>query len=377
MTEDDGQLARIWEGIKDTAKGAVRGVAAMPAEGMGALNAVANWTPTRDEYAARYAGMGDRARAYADALMGGSPESSAMGTFGEMLGPPVKGGVKALGVLGAVTPSLIKDWRWRKAADVQKGLGINEVPAYIQQGYGKFMQGQAGRAASGELGSDDLVKAYGITRSSVNRAARNVSDDLAKGSVRPEGYMSEWLLSPAGRDYRAAAQEGVADPAAIDDIVRRFQTFGMADTLGKDLTYGAKELGPRANALREAVTGDKTAWRGFAQDLPGIGPAKSGFLASLLGRGDLPTLDARQLNLWTGSPGDVVSKFTRRGGGLGGDQAVDRLASRQAQLALALDPSLAPQYQHLAHHTLWDKVGGTQTTHDDLIRAMMEPLGAR
>jgi hypothetical protein len=41
-------------------------------------------------------------------------------------------------------------------------------------------------------------------------------------------------------------------------------------------------------------------WREWAQSLRGIGPAKSGFVASLLGRGDQPTLDARQILLQTG-----------------------------------------------------------------------------
>jgi len=55
---------------------------------------------------------------------------------------------------------------------------------------------------------------------------------------------------------------------------------------------------------------------------------------------------------------------------VGGDQAVDRLAQRQTELGLSLPKELAPQYQHLTHHTIWDLIGGTQTTHDDLVRAM-------
>lgn len=364
------QLARMLSGAKDLGRGVARGAVSLPADLAGLVNMVMP-LPGQDERAAAATRMSEGAKQYIADLLGAPEGTGTMQTAGELVGPPVKGGVKALGMLGAITPSLIKEWKWKKAADVQKELGVNAVPDYIQQGYGKFMQEQAGRAASGDLGADDLVKAYGITRSSVSRAGRNMADDLVKGDVRPEGYMAEWLMSPAGRDYISAAKEGVADPKAVGDIVQRFQPFGMAETLGKDLTYGAEALGPRGAALSEAVTGDKATWRNFAQDIHGIGPAKSGFLASLLGRGDLPTLDARQLALWTGSPGDVVNKFMRRGGGTGGDQAVDRLASRQEQLALALDPSLASQYQHLAHHTLWDALGGTKTTHDDLIRAML------
>jgi hypothetical protein len=39
-------------------------------------------------------------------------------------------------------------------------------------------------------------------------------------------------------------------------------------------------------------------------------------------------------------------------------------------MALDLDPSLDPFYQHLTHHTAWDRALNEITTHDDLIRAM-------
>jgi hypothetical protein len=298
-------------------------------------------------------------------------------------GDPVGMGLSGAGLipfLGGVVKSakatklvdLLRDWKWRPEKAVAKDIGLDAVPDYVQKGYGQFMKEQAGRAARGELGTDDLLKAYGITRSSVSRAGRDITDDLVSGPTRPEGYMAEWLRSGAGKDYLGAAREGVADPAAINDIVRRFQPFGMADTLGKDLAYGAQTLAPRTAELGAAITGPLDQWRGFAQSLEGIGPAKSGFLASLLGRGDLPTLDARQLRLHAGNTAEEAGKFMRRRGGAGGDQAVDRLARRQQALALALDPSLEPFYQHLTHHTVWDKVGKSQTTHDDLVRAMRE-----
>jgi len=266
---------------------------------------------------------------------------------------------------------LIKDWHWRPVEDVRADVGgITEVPSYITDTYGRFMKEQAERAAKDDLGPRDLLKAYGITRSSVNRQARDVSDDLASGSMRPEGYFSEWLMSPKGRRYLDAAQKGDVDQGAIDDIVERFGSFGMADTLGKDLTWGAQNLPQRATRLGQAVAGPADVWRGTAQELQGIGPAKSGFIASLLGRGDMPTLDARQLKLQAGPAAADASKYMRRGGGKGGDAAVDRLGQRQTELGLGLPDEFSPHYQHLTHHALWDAVGGTKITHDDLVRAM-------
>lgn len=276
------------------------------------------------------------------------------------------------GLLGSIKASkgLIKDWRWKGGDKVKQEVGITELPSYIADNYGQFMKEQRGRADAGQLGARDLLKAYGITRSSVNRGAREISDDLAQGSVRPEGYMSEWLLSPQGKAYLDAAEKGQINTEAIADIQKRFAPFGMADTLANDLTYAAQQLPPINGSVNAAVTGPVDQWRAFAQGLNGIGPAKSGFIASLLGRGDLPTLDARQLALHTGKPAKDASKYMRRGGGKGGDAAVDRLAERQKAMGVAMDESLNPFSQHLTHHAVWDKVGGTRTTHEDLIRAM-------
>lgn len=274
----------------------------------------------------------------------------------------------------------IDDWAWRSLPEVDEKLGLNEIPDYIQKGYGQFMAQQAGRAASGSLGPRDLLKAYGITRSSVNRGGLSYDTATKTGMalprtsdpVRPEGAFSEWLLSPAGQRYLNAAERGSIDERAIADMEDRFSPFGMSSVLGDDLRYAVTDLVPRAPELSSRVSGPLADWREYAQSLRGIGPAKSGFIASLVGRGDIPTFDARQIKLHTGAGGKDASKYTRRSNelGRGGDDAVDRLASRQSALGLDIDPALAPHYQHLAHHAVWDRVAREKTTHDDLVRAM-------
>lgn len=313
----------------------------------------------------------------------GSKSEGVGGLFGvpNPAGAAAKTGLLAgglLGTTGKVGKGVIRDWRWRPMADVRSDVGLVEIPDYIQRGYGQFMTEQASKAKDKKLGARDLIKAYGITRSSVNRGARQIEDDLVSSAeqVRPEGYMAEWLLSPSGQRYLDSAQKGSADEAAIADIVKRFRSFGMADTLGGDLRYAATELAPINGSINNAVAGSKDEWRNVAQSLRGIGPSKSGFIASLLGRGDLPTFDARQIALHTGNPSADASKYIRRGNGAGGDAAVDRLARRQEQMGLGIDPSLRPHYQHLSHHAVWDKVGGSKTTHDDLVRAMKYGLFA-
>lgn len=266
---------------------------------------------------------------------------------------------------------IISDWQWRPLEDVRQDVGLASVPSYITDNYGEFMHNQAGRAAAGELSPRDLLKSYTITRSSVNRGARNVDDDIMRSAIaRPEGYFSEWLLSPAGQDYLNDAQRGMTNEAAISDIVTRFTPFGMAPTLGNDMRWAANNLPQMSGGLTDAVTGDPAKWREFAQSLHGIGPSKSGFIASMLGRGDMPTFDARQINLHTGKPSTASSKYVSRQNGAGGDAAVDRLASRQRDMGIAIPQRYAPHFQHLVHHAVWDKVGGSETVHDDLIRAM-------
>lgn len=269
--------------------------------------------------------------------------------------------------------SRIADWQWRPMDQVRAEIpGLTRVEPHITDVYGSFMSEQAGKAKQGKLGNRDAVKAYGITRSSVNRQARKVDDDIARGDTRPEGYMADWLLSPYGQRYLDSVERGAVDEEAIADIVQRFKPFGMAQTLGDDLVWAAgnaHRLGLEGK-IGDLVQADPSMWRSYAQGLRGIGPAKSGFYASLLGRGDMPTLDARQLQLHTGEGGAAAYRFMRRGGGLGGDEAVDRLAARQLELGLDLPASLEPFRQHLTHHGVWDAVGGTRTTHADLVGAM-------
>jgi len=272
----------------------------------------------------------------------------------------------------------IGDWTsWRPMADVGRDLNMVAVPDYVQRGYGNFMSGQAKRANEGDLRMRDLIKAHGITLSSVGRQGLPYNTATKQGMplqrtdelVRPEGAFADWLGTPHGQRYLNAAERGEVSPAAMEDLRTKFAPFGKQNDLVKELSIAATRLPQKNPDVSQLVAGPLSDWRGFAkEDLRGIDSAKTGFVGSLLGRGDLPTLDARQLQLHT--PGDVSRKYARRIGG--GEEAVDRLAARQNALGLDIDPSLEPYYQHLTHHAVWDKAGNAETTHADLIRAMME-----
>lgn len=272
----------------------------------------------------------------------------------------------------------IEDWKWRALEPIKAQLAMRDIPDYIQKGFGGFMNEQAGRAKRGKMTPRDLIKAYTIAQSSIGRGglshatATKMGMKLPNtgGEVRPEGAFAEWLGSPQGQRYLNLAEQGKIDPAVIADLQYKFAPFGKQNDQATKMAEAARTMPGMSARLNAALTGTPDDYRDFAEQMKGIAGAKSGFIGSLLGRGDLPTLDARQLNLHTEEAPVGVSSIMNRGKGKGAREAVDRLAARQRAMELAIDPELAAHYQHLAHHAVWDKTAGAKTTHEDLIRAM-------
>jgi hypothetical protein len=274
----------------------------------------------------------------------------------------------------------MKDWNWKPLRDVQEKLGgLPEIPSHVER-FGAFMDETARRATKGGLTPRDLIKAYAITRSSIQRRAQTADKVRAAGlelppgmtgMIRPEGAMGEWLHSPMGQRYLDQAERGKVDEEAVAHAQQVMKPFGLNAELDA-LPWAVQNLGPRhkevSDLVARALTGQSSPeeWRNFSKDMRGIGTAKAGFVASMLGRGDQPTLDARQVILQTGMPTSEAKKPMAKAG----YAAVDRLAARQAALNPKMDSGLEPFRQHLTHHAIWDKAGNEETTHDDVMRAM-------
>ena len=268
---------------------------------------------------------------------------------------------------------------WRPLRDVHRDIGgISEIPSHVEA-FGSFMDETARKAATKGLEPRDLLKAYLITRASIQRQAigadkvRDAGLILPEGidKIRPEGAMGEWLHSKMGQRYLDQAEKGIVDQEAVEHAQKVMKPFGkMTET--EALPWAAENLSKQhrevsdmvARALKKNSSADE--WRAFTKGIPGIGLAKSGFLASMLGRGDQPTLDARQVILQTGMSTKDAANPIRRAGAA----AVDRLADRQEALNLRSPKDLEPFRQHLTHHAIWDAAGNEQTTHEDVIRAM-------
>ena len=327
--------------------------------------------------------MADLSRMQRERFAAGEAGPAMPGSAEAALGLDVAGNFDLTGRLGPAK-SVIRDWRWLPEAEVKARVGVEAVPEHVEK-FGDYMAGMASKAKSQDLTARDLIKAFTITRSSIQRQAMDAAKlrerwpdfpGPSEGKIRPEGAFSEWLLTPVGKRYLDAAERGEVDAEAIQDVTSKLAGFGKTNDYIDAMTTAAILPG------QEGVVGSMVAkafdkpgkgfgeWRNFTKSLRGIGPAKSGFLASMLGRGDQPTLDARQIALQTGKSSAEARPYLARSSGLGATQAVDRLARRQEAMGLGLRPDLEPFRQHLTHHTLWDAAGQQQTTHEDLIRAM-------
>lgn len=297
-----------------------------------------------------------------------------------------KGQKKALPAQFAAMPGVKPDdpiahWHWRPLEDVRNELQLDEIPSHVHK-FGEFMDETARRAASQGLTPRDLIKAYAITRASIGRRAlpaetlREAFAELppdVTGRVRPEGAMGHWLHTKMGQRYLDAAEAGRVDEEAIEHARNAMRRFGKDQTEPTALRWAALNLPGKEGRVSELIArahrgqSSPEEWRGEMR-MPGIAESKAGFLASMLGRGDQPTLDARQLILHTGRPTKEAAPILSRKGA--SEAAVNRLAGRQSELKLKHDPEMSPFYQHLAHHTIWDKAAGEETTHEDLMRAL-------
>jgi len=284
---------------------------------------------------------------------------------------------------GEVGDDPIKDWQWRPTEDVRNELQLDEIPSHVHK-FGEFMDESARKAMNEGFTPRDLIKAYTITRASIQRRAQPVENirksglilppDL-KGMLRPEGAFGHWLHTKHGQRYLDEAEAGRVDEEAIADAQKIMKPYGKTEKdLPDALRWAPKNLPGQEGRISELVTrayrghDHPDDWRDATSGLRGIGPAKQGFYGANLGYGKLPTLDARQIIAHTGRPtSEAVPYLNVKGAPVA---AVNRLSDRQTAMKLKHDKSMSPFYQHLAHHTTWDKAAGEQTTHEDVISPM-------
>jgi hypothetical protein len=280
---------------------------------------------------------------------------------------------------------------WTPLHEVGSKLGNPTKISESAANYGDFMNMMAHKASSQGLSPRDLVKSYLMTVSSQGRSAVAPHTILKNWpeypgpthqNIRPEGAMGEWLNSPMGKRYLDNAEQGKIDQGAIDHALNAFQGFGKINTAeGAALPWAVHSLVPHtkivSDMIADSVKGRHSAedWRNWVkQNIKNVAFAKSGFWASMLGRGDQAVPDARQMLLNTPNSNADAIKLIGTGNSdpaiLREGEAMRRIMDRQRALNLAVPKELEPHYHALAHHTIWDASEGTDTTHQDVINAM-------
>jgi len=308
----------------------------------------------------------------------------------------------------------------RDACSAERELGIPDLPEEVQH-FGQFMLRQSKK----DLTALDVVKAYTITRSSVQRQAIKRSTlsetwpnnpwrgEPPDALVRPEDIFAALLMSPTGERYLRAAKRGKFDADAANVLARKLGG-GMGNMFFLDLQFGSK-LGMLYPEIEQTLRrGSKADWYNLtAKAVSGISAAKAGFWASFLGRGDLPTFDARELNYWVTnvtkpdqveaptsrvqrgqtewlvwdkealSDEEAAQGKTRREGTKGSGnfvwvgassfveptfKLVEELGSRFRKMEVRVEPELRPFYEHLVHHAVWDKLGGVYDANQQLFK---------
>ncbi len=337
---------------------------------------------------------------------------------------------------------------------VNPNATLKTLPPWIFP-FADYMR-ESSPVAKGRITGRDVIKAYLLTKSSVQRGAISVPKvcktfpgfkprERGAKKARPEDVMAELLLSPLGKGFLDDAERGVFNREAAEKIADSFACYGLvypkagadlsdpvvlrktkqlfladlaraprlaaqagawclaqtkrSKTFSRDKETGELRRGTTSKTVRRECFGterqveaavarrcanvpkrEKCAWTAikpitaaladpnpkayyeWAQEyLPGIAAAKVGFFASLLGRGDIPTFDAREINLWF-PEGKGTPKW----------RDVEELKEKIDDFPMELRPGDEPARAHLVHHALWDQFSPnpTATTHEELVEAM-------
>jgi hypothetical protein len=270
-------------------------------------------------------------------------------------------------------PRLARPSEVAKRIQKRTGRVPSTLPAHIRP-YAEFLRLRQGMPITPR----DVIKAYAITRSSVQRPSLSRETlckthpgfaELARmarrKNVRPEDVFAAWFFTSAGQTFLDDAEAGRFNDKAAQTIVDAMACWGLQSTLLRDLQE-AVSIGKKTPELVSALRGDSQQWIDYVRKhVRGVSLAKAGFLASLLGRGDIATFDARERQLWV--PGAAKEWDPKL-------QDLERFRRRLRAFPLALEPQHEFAREHLVHHALWDAFSAsgtpTKTTHGSLIRAM-------
>lgn len=274
-----------------------------------------------------------------------------------------------------------------------------DVPEHLQP-VADFIFRQRQKFLDGKMTVRDVAKAYIITVSSIQAGAIGV--DAIKAStgqtfpeyatmrgktgdiqIRPEDAVSAWLLTPDGKK----ALDSLEQTAKVDEklwqpLIDLRQAYGN-NTL-KTWAFSPKSKGVNLYKIEEMARlinqtgGNPRKLEAAVQRLVGIKDAKAGFIKHLLGFGDTPTVDAREINFWLTGSADIsslktkgaeVARAAKDAGGKVRQYVVKRIGNQIKDLAKRYDMDVNVG-AHIVHHWLWDATSNEVTTHAVMMDAM-------
>ena len=291
-----------------------------------------------------------------------------------------------------------------------EGILGPDMPKYLD-GVVEHILDRRETILKGEVTRRDLAKAYVMTvmsqGSSIqplstvlpNTRRAGIPDELVlrysegtvKGErgIRPEEASAAWLMSPNGQRALDALDHGVMDQEAWLSLAEARRSYGRTDLYTQKYLMGPKGMGDieRFDQVLDVMNtagkeGDVDAVVEAATQLAGIELAKKGFLTHFIGVGHVPTIDAREINLWVAGVGDLrkatdleKAELARRAKQRAnaknpvGKVLSKLITERIGELAAerGLDPAVGG---HLIHHLLWDRISNSVTTHHGLYETM-------
>jgi len=285
---------------------------------------------------------------------------------------------------------------------------LGGFPEYLKP-VAQFITDQRAKLVEGRINMRDVTKAYVMTIASQGSGARAVeviagnlakkgipftptqeflaTDKKGRAAIRPEEAAAYWLGTEAGQRALNNAESGVFDPSDWQEIV------ALRKAYGDDRFATVRAFSPENIARIPQVLDDINASRGntdavltAVQKLNGISTGKKGFISHLLGIGDVPTIDAVEINFWLTGKGDVGKLNTKRADLVRRvkESVSDRRVSEE--LFRRIDnringlrdqvqggAEVAPEvWSHVMHHWLWDKAKKIETTHEGMYKAQAQ-----
>lgn len=292
------------------------------------------------------------------------------------------------------------------------------------------------RLVEGKLTRREVAKAYILTQGSIGSDARplttinarmralgrpeipaSFADRDRNGNLvlRPEHMTAWWLLTPNGKKALDALERGVVDGPAFEDLARMRQQYGKNNFVGNSVVgqmrrygknapegkaaqsiagieYGQKPQRGRFNLANldeltdaiNATRGDTGKMMAILSKTNGISEGKKGFIGALMGVGNLPTVDAVEMNFWLTGKGSITGENNRAadmvraiGKNLGDTRVRKEITRRITKRVRDLRQQGNESWNMpdevagaIIHHMLWDTAKGIETSHHQMYKAM-------